>query len=303
MERKRRKARIPWVTRVAVFRSYRANDGNVYRVAKLFKIARLTVSNIVRDFADMGFSSERRVNLSEPLLLKAQEAHLNQITSELHNFTINLSTSPERALFELRAADSNAVRNAGNRLADSMIGWHLKGTESGDTISEITAAITDYNNRCLELWDALADELSRRCDLSVKSVQEWQINDFGPFILDKLIDFLYERLFKRSPDPPTAWLRWNIDEGKRTLEITTGQTVAVGGTDELEKVRESVEGLLNETLNSYIGKSKALSLLYHDISYVEPILRNAMRAEPEEKISQGICPECPFPEASIGSST
>ncbi len=101
------------------------------------------------------------------------------------------------------------------------------------------------------------------------------------------------------------WTRGQIIEGsavRRDCMLQIGrQGVDVGEHEDLEKVGESVEALLNESFGAYIEQATTLSLLHHDLKYVDPILGQAFGQDPEENVKQGICPQCPYPEAFLGS--
>ncbi len=77
-----RKRNIPWETRISIFLDYRQLK-KVYPTAKRQGIARSTVSAIVNEFKDMGFSETPRPDLSPPILTLAQEHHLRAVVELL----------------------------------------------------------------------------------------------------------------------------------------------------------------------------------------------------------------------------
>ena len=67
---------ITYEKRAQVFLAYRQSGRKVNPVANRYGIARSTVSVIVREFEDMGFSEEPRAKVSADLLNEMQQQHI-----------------------------------------------------------------------------------------------------------------------------------------------------------------------------------------------------------------------------------
>ena len=151
---------ILWEKRVQVFLAYRQSGGKVNPVANRYGTARSTVSVIVKEFVDMGFSEEPRAKVSTELLNEMQRQHI-----------ASLLELPRSGVGRVRLGpgdDNEAGRQ--EAIADPLpiqeeSRWHLKGTKAERVIEEATSGIRDYLRRESVAWQGLRLALEEACHL------------------------------------------------------------------------------------------------------------------------------------------
>ncbi len=303
-----RKRNIPWETRISIFLDYRRLK-KVYPTAKRQGIARSTVSAIVNEFKDMGFSEAPRPDLSPPILTLAQEHHLRAVMELLqHAQDVKLfdpgdwlrgGLAPEDALGDqatLKASQIDPIP------LDEALVWHLKGTEAGQMIQEVKQSIVVYGQRCLELWRDIRANLEESCSLPVRTYDSPEQEEPEPHIFHLLVDEIYRRLLhssSRSEDPSNDFPRWNLAEGRAAVLRAGGTEIAIGAPADHQAVQLGVQSLLRDKAQAYSLRLAELTRLDHDLQYVKEIIEEVMQKEDLEEVGKGVCPACPYPEAGL----
>ena len=293
---------IEWAARVQIFLAYRLRRQKVYPVAKRYKIARSTVRRIVEEFREAGFSGAPRPSLSPEMLGRAQEAHLGQWIGWLKEPRLHHPPGPELqlqsgvAMSGVHAGEEGDVpaREAG--IVPSPIGWHLRGTPTGDTVSEANIAVDEYYDSCQTLWNDLAETLESSSGLSMRPIVEREVSDDAPRIFDALVDLIYTVLY-RDPrwSPPGDWPRWSAADDSPILRANH-QHVADGEPSDHQAVREAVAQFLSHSLEDYRRRAAELQRLHRDLGYLTEVVAGTLKSVTDARVRAGICPECPFPE-------
>lgn len=293
---------IEWAARVQIFLAYRLRRQKVYPVARSYGIARSTVRRIVEEFREAGFSDAPRPSLSPGMLGQAQEAHLSQWIGWLKEPLLLNPQGPElqvksgRAMLGLHPGERGDVAAREERIVPSPIGWHLRGTPTGDTLSEAHGAIDEYYNRCQTLWDDLAETLKSGSGLSMRPIVEREVSGDEPRIVDALVDLIYSALY-RDPrwSPPDDWPKWSAADDSPILRANH-QYVADGEPSDHQAVQEAVAQFLSHSFEDYRRRAVELQRLHRDLDYLGTVVAGALNSVTGEDLRAGICPECPFPE-------
>ena len=292
---------IEWTARVQIFLAYRLRRQKVYPVAKHYEIARSTVRRIVEEFREAGFSDAPRPSLSPEMLGRAQEAHLNQWIGWLKEPRLHrpqgpeLQAQPGRAMLGVHPGERGDVAAREERIVPCPIGWHLRGTPAGDTVSEAYGAIDEFYERCQTLWKDLAEALESSSGLPVRPIVEREESGDEVQILDALVDLIYTVLY-RDPrwSPPDDWPKWSAADSP-TLRANH-QHVADGEPSDHQAVREAVAQLVSRNFEDYRRRAVELQRLHRDQGYLTEVVAGTLKSVTDEDVRAGICPECPFPE-------
>ena len=293
---------IEWAARVQIFLAYRRRRQKVYPVAKSFGIARSTVRRIVEEFTEGGFSDAPRPSLSPEMLGRAQEAHLNQWIGWLKEPRLHrplgpeLQVQPGQAMLGVHPGERGDVAGREERIVPCPIGWHLRGTPAGDTVSEAYGAIDEFYERCQTLWKDLAEALESSSGLPVRPIVERQVSDDAPRIFDALVDLIYTALY-RDPrwSPPDDWPKWSAADDSPILRANH-QHMADGEPGDHQAVREAVAQFLSHNFEDYRRRAVELQRLHRDLGYLTEVVAGTLKSLTAEEVRAGICPECPFPE-------
>lgn len=294
-----RKRKIDWITRVQVFLCYRHLRNKIYPTAKRFGFARSTVSMIIQEFKDAGFSMTPRSNLSPKLLVQAQDLHIKEVLAERRKGSWVTVPKPEsmlRAVLELDDQSGEDIQKKAVLLDESLM-WHLRGTTAEETVIGCQNAIDDYDRKCRGLWDYVASGLEEECGLTLRSVRDWDPDDQSPCIFDKLVDRVYGITFSipaGSTDLPSSWFRWNVDQSGRLM--AGHEWAALGSPQDHESVKKGFDVFFAAHLAEYQVRVRELRGLRHDLGYISQILEHALGEDIDEGVQDGVCPECPYPE-------
>ena len=296
---------IEWSTRVAIFVSYRRVGRKAYPVAQHFGIARSTTALIIKEFEEAGFSKGPRAELSEPLLARAQELHITELTEALREpRTIDLPRPRDwlRTGLEGDVALSDSpeleVPSEVASATDESLDWHLRETTGEDVVRQTNQASLDYRRRCLLLWRDLAAEIGEACRLPVQAFPGKQPPE-GPAIFDGLIDELYRLVFAlpaTAGRDPAGNLHW--DSSDTTQLRCNSRIVAVGQAADYRSIQDGVTRWLKTREAGFEECSRELVRLHHDLHFLQPILHEALEKVTDDEVRSGICPACPYPEAN-----
>ena len=303
-----RKRTIPWETQLLIFLDYRRLK-KVYPTAKLHGIARSTVSGIVDEFKESGFSSTPRPDLSPAILSLAQEHHLNEVMDMLrHAPSLELQNPTEQLRGGLQPDEElGEPAELKTELIDPLpmpeeLNWHLHGSETGELIQDVKRAVGDFSRQCLRLWQDIRSDLEVSCGLPVRAYRSPQQRGPEPQIFHGLVDRTYRMLFDasaRSSGPPDDWPGWNLVENDPS-SLRAGETeAAAGGPERHQMVKLGVESFLHGKFLDYIKRPAELTRLYHDLLYAKKIVEEALRAVTSAEVCRKVCPACPYPEALL----
>ena len=286
---------IPWEKRVQVFLAYRQIGGKVNPVANRYGIARSTVSVIVGEFVDMGFSEEPRVKVSTDLLKDMQQQHI-----------VSLVELPRLGVGRLKLGPTND--NEARRqeaIADPLpiqdeTRWHLRGTDAEQVIGEATNANRDYLRRESEAWQALRLALEGACQLPERDEEVRQNPE--PHLLPALKRRLWNAFFEGSflAEPPLpSWLEWDLEPHEPEVLRLQGEPIGIGSTEHHQRIKEGLTAFLATAFQAHQRRFSELERLRQDIGLIDGILEKTVKAITEDDIRRGICPTCPYPEANL----
>ena len=305
-----RTRKVPWGKRISIFLDFRQSK-KVYPTAKRHGIARSTVSAIIDEFREMGFSDAPRPDLSKKILTLAQKHHLRDVTESLQQAQLVILLSPGEGLrgglSPEDALSEEAIFLAGQidplPLQEPLV-WHLEGTEAAQMVQESKQAIRSYSQRCLKLWQEIRKELEDRCGLSVQPHRGHHDGE-EPAIFHSLIDVVYVHLLSVACDQGKLvndFPRWDVLEHNPQFLRANGKEVAFGQPEDHLRVKQGVELLLGNESQNHTQSLSELNRLFHDLEYVKLIAEAALTSVTEEEINRGVCPACPYPEIPLSSS-
>ncbi len=286
---------IPWEKRVQVFLAYRKTGRKVNPVANRYRIARSTVSVIVKEFVDMGFSEAPRVKVSEDLLQEMQQQHLVSLV-ELPRFGVGrLKLGPATDNLKKRQeaiSDPLPIHDESR--------WHLKGTKAERVIEEARNANRDYLRRESDAWQGLRLTLEEGCQLPER---DWEIlQDLEPHLLPalnrRLRDSCFDGAFLAEPPPP-SWLQWDLEPHDPEVLRLPGEPFGIGSPEDHQRIKEGVAAFLDPAFQKQQKRFSKVQRLRQDMELIDGILEKEVQAIREDDVRRGICPRCPYPEVSL----
>ena len=300
---------IPWETRVNVFLSYRLLGKKVYPVAKRYGVARSTVTLIVKEFVDLGFSSHPRPNLSTQTLRTLQELHLEGLVSQLRDPSVASDTGGEpMGLLDLTpATNEDAAREALTKnplYIQDELEWHLGGNKAEEVFREARHAAAAFHQQDHRAWHDLREKLEGQCRLPVR--ESLSDIDHEPHILPGLVHLLRNAFFDakyHSQPPASEWEKWVTDPEAPIFLRADGQRVAVGNSDDHESVRSGVTAFLVDDFRGFQRRFKELERLRLDLRLLHEVVEDAFKGVKEQDVRRGICPACVYPEAIVNSES
>ncbi len=264
-------------------------------VANRYGIARSTVSVIVGEFVDMGFSEEPRVKVSTDLLKDMQQQHI-----------VSLLELPRLGVGRLKLgpANDNEARRQ-EAIADPLpiqdeTRWHLRGTDAEQVIGEATNANRDYLRRESEAWQGLRLALDGACHLPERDGEIRQ--DPEPHLLPalkrRLRNAFFDGAFLAEPPPP-SWLEWDLGPDQPQVLGLQGERIGIGSTEDHQRIKEGVTAFLGSAFRDHQRRFSEVERLRQDMELIDGILDEKLQAITEDDVRRGICPSCPYPEASL----
>ncbi len=285
---------ITWEKRVQVFLAYRQSGGKVNPVANRYGIARSTVSVIVKEFIDMGFSERPRAKVSGDLLNEMQQQHI-----------VSLLALPRLGIGRLKLGPGNDnERGRQEAIADPLpiqeeSRWHLKGTRAERIIEEATIGIRDYLKRESEAWQSLHQALEEACQLAERDGEVRQ--DPEPHLLPALKrrvrNAFVDGPFLAEPPPP-SWLRWDLEPDQPEVLTLQGELIGIGSAEDHNRIKEGVAAFL-PAFQKHQRSFLEVQRLRQDMGLMDGILDKEVQAITGDDVRRGICPTCPYPEASL----
>ena len=286
---------IPWKKRVAIFLAYRQFGRKVNPVANRYAVARSTVRIIVEEFVDMNFSDQPRAKVSEAMLRKMQEQHLARVVESLRAGIGDLNIGP--------GTDDEAGRQrAAERPfpVQEELRWHLRNTNADQVILEATKADKDYLSRESDAWRGLKMALEEACKLPERDSPFDQ--DPEPHLLPALKRTMrrtfIDGAFQAQP-PPLNWLIWELGpDDERVLRLFC-EPIAIGGPEDHQQIKAGVESFLASGFQEHQRRHAEVDRLRQDMGLIQEVLYKEKETITEDEVRGGICPACPYPEASL----
>ena len=286
---------IPWERRVQVFLAYRQSGGKVNPVANRYGIARSTVSIIVREFQKLGFADEPRARVSAELLNEMQQQHI-----------VGLVELPRMGVSRLNLGPGND-NEAGRQeaIADPLpvqeeSRWHLRGTKAERVIEEATNANLDYLKRESEAWQSLRLVLEEACHLKEGdgSIRQDPKPHLLPALKRRLRDAFFDGEFLAEPPPPN-WLVWDLEPHEPQVLRLRGEPIGSGSPEDHQQIKEGVAAFLDPAFQKHQMRFSEVERLRQDMELIDGILDKEVQAISGDDVRRGICPRCPYPEASL----
>lgn len=303
-----RTIKTTWETRIRAFRLYRINGGKIYPVAKELDLARSTIARVINDFLESGFSKAPRANISVHLLTGAQELHMDEVIRSLRKPLLRIAPPEQKTRSERGDMGNESVNTDSSRLegisVDRNYIWHLRGTQAEGSIEELGNAFREYDDLCMGLWQDLATELEGLSKLKLVRIENWQENDEEPVMFDSLVDVLYRNILVSNwgeIKKVESEINWRSNAGSNYL-WGNNMWVAIGEESEHHTVRRAVAQLVSKTFPELEARVLQLRLFHEDLKYLGEVLCQVFIEVTDNEIRSGICPACPYPEASAEDS-
>ncbi len=279
---------IPREKRVRVFLDYR-RLGKAKPTASLHAVARSTVTAIVQEFLEEGFSTKPRAKLSPALLQDLQAQHLEGMWP-ISVGTLDLGPgTDDEAGRQAAEADPLRVREE--------VAWHLKGTKAEQVIQEARTADRDFLARDRESWTELRLALEEACKLPER---EGELpHDRGPRLLPTLKRRLRNVFFDtahRFHPPPPGWLDWGVAQGDPSGLTLHKEYVAIGSPADHERVKRGVAAFLADGFREHQLRFREVQGLRADLGLMAGVVAKTVAGITKEEMGLGICPACPYPE-------
>ena len=299
---------ISYKKRVEIFLDYRRSRRKVYPVSKTHDVARSTVTLIVNEFREAGFSDQPRLSLSSELLEQAQIRHQCEVVEEFKSFP-GISVAEPAGNVKGGINDASALaENAENIIREKQVlglspalVWHLAETQAEETLRAVGKSIIEYNVLCFDLWQGIRGNLEEQSGCPVAEARGSQDKESGGQLYPVLVDEIYRRFCShpiRRELPPPEWprlkTRQNSGMGEIELDSTAVARVDKGHQDLAGRVRNTV----HDHAGQYLEDAKRLFATYGDLRYVLSYAQEVVRQVQPEQVRIGICPDCPYPESS-----
>ena len=291
---------ILWKKRVEVFLEYRVGGGKVNPVANRHHIARSTVRVIVKEFEDFGFSSQPRAKVSVNLLMGMQEEHVANILklSGLGVGMLNIGTDTDDEEQRQTALDEPLPVEDESR-------WHIRDTKIESVIQEATEATRDFLQKESDSWRALSLALEEVCDLPERRGESRE--DPDPHLLPGLRRILQDAFFDKAflvELPSPEWLVWSVAPDEAEALILRRRWVAIGSEDNHQRIKEGVAPFLAGGFKYHQRRFSETRRFRQDMVLMQGVVGKSLKeANMEDEIRRGICPACPYPEASLSQDS
>ncbi len=286
---------IPWERRVQVFLAYRQSGGKVNPVANRYGIARSTVSIIVREFQKLGFADEPRARVSAELLNEMQQQHIASLLELPRMGVSRLNLGPGN---DNEAGRQEAIADPLPVQEESR--WHLRGTKAERVIEEATNANLDYLKRESEAWQSLRLVLEEACHLKEGdgSIRQDPKPHLLPALKRRLRDAFFDGEFLAEPPPPN-WLVWDLEPHEPEVLRLQGEPIGIGSPEDHQRIKEGVAAFLDPAFQKHQMRFSEVERLRQDMELIDGILDKEVQAISGDDVRRGICPRCPYPEASL----
>ncbi len=243
----------------------------------------------------MGFSEEPRAKVSTDLLNEMQHQHIVSLVElpRLGVGRLNLGPGNNDEVRRQEAIADPLPIQEGSR-------WHLRGTKAEQVIEEARNGNRDYLRRESEAWQGLGLALEGACQLPERGGEIRQ--DPEPHLLPALkrrlwIDF-FDGAFLAEPPPP-SWLEWDLEPDEPQVLRLRGEPIGIGSTEDHQRIKEGVTAFLATAFREHQRRFSEVQRLRQDLGLIDGIVEKTVQALTEDDIRRGICPTCPYPEASL----
>lgn len=294
-----RKPTYEWQTRVEIFLAYRRLGGKVLPVSEKFNVARSTVTLIVHEFAQLGFSMKPRVELSNEFLEEAQKRHLAQVKD------FHLSEPLSSRLGELPMRPLTPGDVTLSRLSDEFM-WHIKGTDTERILLQAKGAIGKYVEQWDVFWKDLYEDTSRYCGYSISEPKGRNQYGHSCYVFLALPAKLRSTFFDPDGENAPEVATWFevmpgevvVGEPMSNYLTAKSERVAVGDRAALEQIAKGFERLVADKYHEYQRRAVDLERHRKDLGYVDAIIEKKLNTLRQVELANGVCPSCPYPEAN-----
>ena len=286
---------ITYEKRVQIFLAYRQSGGKVNPVANRYGIARSTVSVILKEFLEMGFSEQPRARVSTDLLNEMQQQHIVGFVELTRMGVGRLNLGPGN---DNEAGRQEAIADPLPVQEESR--WHLRGTKAERVIEEAINADRDYLRRESEVWQGLRLALEEACHIPERDgvIRQDPKPHLLPALKRRLRDAFFYGGFLAEPPPP-SWLQWDLEPHEPQILRLQGEPVGIGSPEDHQRIKEGVTAFLASAFQVHQRRFSEVERLRQDIELIDGILDKEVQAISEDDVRRGICPTCPYPEASL----
>ena len=267
-------------------------------VANSYRIARSTVRIIVKEFEDLGFSSQPRARVSASLLTEMQEQHLVSLEDSLEKGAgrLNIGTGTDNEVDRQIALSEPLAIGDESR-------WHLRDTKAESVIREATDATRVYLQQEIDAWQALRRALEEACHLPERE-GEFR-DDPEPHLLPALKRRLQNAFF--NPDflvepPGPEWPEWDRDPVDAEV-LRLRERVAIESPDDHQLVIDGVTSFLANGFKDHQRRFSEIHRLRQDMELMQGVVEKTWSEITKADIRRGICPACPYPEGSLASAS
>jgi len=178
--------------------------------------------------------------------------------------------------------------------------WHLRGTKAEQVIEEATKGNRDYLRRESEAWQSLRLALEGACHLPERDGEIRQ--DPEPHLLPALKRRLRNAFFDGAflvESPSSSWLEWDLEPAEPQVLRLRGEPIGIGSPEDHQQIKEGVAAFLDPAFQKHQMRFSEVERLRQDMELIDAILDKEVQAIGEDDIGRGICPRCPYPEASL----
>jgi len=190
--------------------------------------------------------------------------------------------------------------------------WHIKGTKAERVIQEARNAASDYLRRESEGWESLRQALEDACDLEelegdvIGQASKPDVFHSQPHLLPGLKRWLHDAFFDRTflvEPPPPKGLDWQLALEIPGLLRLQGEPAGIGSPEDHQRIKKGVTAFLAAAFYEHRKRFSDLDRLRQDMMLMEGIVEKTLEAITEDEIRRGICPACPYPEATLEQIT
>ena len=100
-----------------------------------------------------------------------------------------------------------------------------------------------------------------------------------------------------------SWLRWDLDPDEPEVLRLQGERIGIGSTGDHQRIMEGVTAFLATAYGEHQRRFSEVERLRQDMELIDGILDEKLHAITEDDVRRGICPLCPYPEASLEPNT
>ena len=123
-----------------------------------------------------------------------------------------------------------------------------------------------------------------------------------PALKRRLRNAFFDNAYLVEP-PGLDWLVWGLDPDDAKVLRLQGERVAIGSADDHQRIKEGVRSFLADGFKDHQKRFSEIERLRHDMMLMQGVVGKSLEAITADEIRRGICPACPYPEASLEPDT